>query len=110
MKTVFSRTIPLVFSPFALAAAVLSLSPLPAQAASGGINVATLTQPLAAPKQEIIGEALWKCAGDRCVAANSGGRHAMTCQRVAKKFGEVARFNAGGSELSADDLAKCNGK
>lgn len=105
MKTALSRALPLALLPLAL-----SLTPVTAHAASGGVNVATLAQPLAAPKQEIIGEVLWKCAGDRCIAANAGSRPAMVCQRVAKKFGAVARFTVAGTELSAADLAKCNGK
>ena len=106
MKTVFSRAIPLAI--FAHLAAI-SVSAAPAFAASGG-NVATLAQPLAAPKQQILGDVLWKCAGDRCTAANSGGRPVLACQRVVKEFGEVSRFASGAKEFSADDLAKCNGK
>lgn len=106
MKTVLSRAIPLAL--FAHVA-VVSISTAPAFAASGG-NVATLAQPLAAPKQQILGDVLWKCAGDRCTAANSGGRPVLTCQRVVKEFGEVSRFASGTKEFSSDDLAKCNGK
>jgi hypothetical protein len=112
MKTVLSRAIPPARSSllaiFAHVAAV-SFAAAPAFAASGG-NVATLAQPLSAPKQQILGDVLWKCAGDRCTAANSGGRPVLTCQRVAKEFGEVSRFASGTKEFSADDLAKCNAK
>lgn len=106
MKTVLSRAIPLAIIAHV---AALAFGAAPAFAASGG-NVATLAQPLSAPQQRILGDVLWKCAGDRCVAANSGGRPVLACQRVVKEFGEVARFASGTKEFSADDVAKCNGK
>lgn len=108
MATALSRAIPLAL--FAhLAAVSIVAAPAPALAASGG-HVATLAQPLAAPKQAILGEVLWKCAGDRCAAANAGGRPVLVCQRVVKEFGAVSGFTSGTKEFSADDLAKCNGK
>lgn len=110
MKTVFSRLTALVLSPMVLAAAVLSLSPIPAQAAATGSSIATLAQPLSAPRQEVVDGVLWKCAGDRCAAPRSESRPAVACQRVAKKFGEVARFSVAGNDVSAETLAKCNGK
>lgn len=109
MKAALSRVFPLVLAPLTLAAAVLSMTPTAAHAASGGYS-ATLTAPLDAPRQEVIGEVLWKCAGDRCSAGNMGGRPVLTCQKVAKEFGAVARFTSGAKEFSAEDLAKCNGK
>ncbi len=117
MRNVFSRlTSRTVFSgraffsgTFALAGAMLALTPAQVSAAPGGYN-ATLQQALAAPKQGILGDVLWKCAGDNCTAANAGSRPVVMCQRVAKKFGTVARFTAAGAELSADDLTKCNAK
>ncbi len=109
MKTAFSRVFPLALAPLTMAAAVLSMTPLAAHAASGGYS-ATLAAPLAAPRQEILGEVLWKCAGDRCSAGNMGGRPVLTCQKVVKEFGAVSRFASGAKEFSAEDLAKCNGK
>ncbi|MFM5930417.1 MAG: CC_3452 family protein [Novosphingobium sp.] len=109
MKTAVSRAFALVLMPLSLASAALPITASPALAANGGYT-ATLAAPLDAPKQKIIGEVLWKCAGDRCTAGNMGGRPVVTCQRVAKEFGEVSRFASGGKEFSAEDIAKCNGK
>ncbi len=111
MQHVFSQLTSRTFlsGAFALAGAMLAMTPAQVSAAPGGYN-ATLQQALTAPKQAIVGEVMWKCAGTGCAAASTGSRPVVMCQRVAKKFGTVARFTAAGAELSADDLAKCNAK
>jgi hypothetical protein len=80
-----------------------------AQAAPRGGSIAALTAPLAAPRQEIISGVLWKCAGEQCTAASEGSRPMLVCQRVAKIFGQVARFSTPAGELSSEELSRCNG-
>lgn len=108
MRTALSHTISRSLSALALAGAVMALSPAQALAGNGAGYSVTLAAPLSAPKQAIINEALWKCAGDTCVAAGNGSRPVLVCQQVARKFGEVAAFTAAGSALASEDLAKCN--
>lgn len=79
----------------------------PAHAATGGYSV-SLAAPLEAPRQEIINGVLWRCEGSSCVAAADGSSPANACARVVKKFGAVASFAAGGRELAADKLQRCN--
>ncbi len=109
MRTALSRstTFGLLASALALAGATLALTPAQAVAASQGFS-ARLSAPLAAPKQMIINEALWKCAGDACTAPGGGSRPVLVCQQVAKKFGEVAAFTSPMGTMSAEELAKCN--
>lgn len=93
-----------------IAAAGLALVGAQAQAAPrGGAYVAALATPLTSAKQEIISGVLWKCAGESCTAPAEGSRPMMVCERVAKKFGPLARFASPAGELSAEDLSRCNG-
>lgn len=92
-----------------LASFTITVTPAEA-AARGTVHVAALASPLAAPKREIVDGALWRCEGDRCSASVEGSRPVRICGRVAKKFGEVARFTSPEGDLPAEDLARCNGK
>lgn len=80
-----------------------------AQAAPRSGAFASLVTPLLQPKQEIVSGVLWKCDGERCAAASDGSRPLLVCQRVAKAFGQVARFSTPAGELSSDDISRCNG-
>jgi hypothetical protein len=80
-----------------------------AQAAPRSGAFAALVTPLLQPKQEIVSGVLWKCEGERCAAASDGSRPLLICQRVAKTFGQVARFSTPAGELSSDDISRCNG-
>jgi hypothetical protein len=82
----------------------------PVEAApSAGAYIATLAAPLAAPRREIIEGATWRCEGDRCAAPANGGRAMAVCGKVARKFGTITRFTSPQGELSAEQLARCNG-
>lgn len=94
----------------ALPAAALALVTTPAAAAPRGAYVATLAAPLAQPRQDVLDGALWKCVGDRCTAPDEGSRPVLVCSRVARKFGEVARFTAPDGDLAAEGLARCNAR
>jgi len=97
-----------LLSALALAGSVLALSPANAVAAGAAGYSARLTAPLSAPRTEIVGDVLWKCAGDRCLAADAGSRPVVMCQRIARKFGEVAEFHSAMGDLKTEELAKCN--
>ena len=94
----------------ALALAGSMLAQAPALASPAASYAVRLAQPLSGPKQAIIGEVLWKCADDRCTAADAGSRPLVMCQRVAHKFGEVAEFRSAAGDLAAAELAKCNAR
>lgn len=96
----------------ALPAAALALGAVgvPAHAAPRASYVATLAAPLSEPRQDVLDGALWKCVGDRCSAAAEGSRPVLVCGRVARKFGEVARFTAPEGDLAPEALARCNMK
>lgn len=80
-----------------------------AQAAARAGAFAALVTPLLQPKQEIVSGVLWKCEGERCAAASDGSRPLLVCRRVAKAFGQVARFSTPAGELSSEEISRCNG-
>lgn len=79
------------------------------QAAPRSGSFAALAAPLLEPRQEIVSGVLWKCQGERCAAASDGSRPLLVCQRVAKAFGQIARFSTPAGELSSEDISRCNG-
>jgi hypothetical protein len=79
-----------------------------AQAAERRGYSVTLAKPLEEAQREIISGAMWRCEGDRCAAPANGERVAALCGKVAKTFGEIARFEGPQGELDAAALAKCN--
>ncbi|MCW1383323.1 hypothetical protein OLX02_10855 [Novosphingobium sp. KCTC 2891] len=80
----------------------------PSHAATGYYSV-TLAAPLASPKRFVDGETPWSCTGAECTAPRNTSRPAIVCARVAKKVGAVTRFATPEGEMTAEDLAKCNG-
>lgn len=79
-----------------------------AQAAERASYSVTLAKPLDAPQREIVDGAMWRCDGSTCSAPANGERAATLCGKVARTFGEVARFEGPRGELDEAALAKCN--
>ena len=105
-----ARTLPRRY----LAAIALSMAAaattLPAQAARpAGAFSAQLTAPVSEPRRELLGEQVWRCAGDSCSARFDGSHPQRTCARVVQVFGPVVRFASPAGELSGEQLARCNG-
>jgi hypothetical protein len=71
--------------------------------------VATLSAKLDAPKRTVVNGVVWNCAGDTCVGPVDGSRATTSCAKVVREFGQVAAFATPKGELSAEDLARCNG-
>ena len=69
---------------------------------------AKLATAVAAPKDKIIGDVVWKCVGDACSAPADGARPLNTCIKVAKSFGQLTSFTGPKGEFSVDDLQRCN--
>ena len=89
-----------------VAAAALSV---PAFAADGpGHYRAELSAP--AEKAKIVaGGLLWVCEGSQCRAGKDNSRPLTVCRKLARETATVVRFSVAGSELPADELARCNG-
>lgn len=71
---------------------------------------AKLAAPVDGEQRAVLGDTLWTCAGDSCTAPRDTSRPQITCERLAKKFGEVTTFTTPKGALEADKLASCNKK
>jgi hypothetical protein len=81
----------------------------PAEAAPGGVYAAILVSPLAEPRREIVDGMIWRCEGNHCTAPADGARLQSICSKVTRKFGLLSHFTSPQGELTAAQLARCNG-
>ena len=86
----------------------ITAGPAHAQGPTKGY-VATLTAKLDAPKRSVVNGVVWNCAGNTCTGPVDGSRAATSCAKVGRQFGEIAAFATPKGDLSAEDLARCNG-
>ncbi len=98
------RSPALLLSTLALALAPTAIS---AQAPSARF-VAELATPTA-ETHVVAGGVVWRCEATRCTAPFNGSRAARMCTQLGRELGPVARFEANGVALNADELARCNG-
>lgn len=86
----------------------VATSSSPLQAAGGAYYTATMASETEA-QSRVLGGVAWTCQGTTCVANKGSARPLRICRGLARKMGEVASFKANGEEISAEELAKCNG-
>ena len=70
-----------------------------------------LAQPVAEHTRVIAVNTLWNCDGDTCLARPNHAATVRSCRQFVREAGDV-RVTAYGSEanqLTADELARCNG-
>jgi hypothetical protein len=53
---------------------------------------------------------VWKCSPGGCTAGKSNSRPATDCAALARQVGSLTRFSAGGREIPAEALEKCNAR
>ena len=103
---------PIRFSAFLIIAAAIPVASVAvagqAIAAPAGWS-ATLREPLAQPRHDIVNSVVWTCSGAQCSAPAQDSRAQIVCRKVVQKFGPLARFASPAGEMSVEDLAKCNG-
>ena len=70
-----------------------------------------LSAPLAEPTRVIAQSTIWNCDGDTCVARPSHASSVRACRQFLRQAGDVRVIAYGpeGGELSAEELARCNG-
>jgi hypothetical protein len=112
MYTAILRPLPraLLIGTLALAGTIgsFAVTTAPAHAAPRGIYDVTLAKPVETPRREIVNGAMWRCEGAQCTAEANGERALSVCGKVARQFGEVARFEGPQGELDGEALARCN--
>ncbi len=71
-----------------------------------------LSAPVAEGTRVIAQNAIWNCEGDTCVARPSHAVSVRACRQFVREAGDVrvTAYGTEGRELSADELARCNGE
>jgi hypothetical protein len=86
----------------------VATSAAPVQAAGAPYYTAVLSAPASETRAVTDGVA-WACKDATCVANKTTARPLRVCRALNRKFGEVATFKVDGQEITAEELAKCNG-
>ena len=94
-----------------LVAAVVSASFAGAAYARDQVFTVKLAAPVAESTRVIAQNTLWNCEGDTCIARADHAVSVRACRQFVREAGDVRVIAYGpeGSQLSADELARCNG-
>lgn len=85
----------------------IAASAAPVNAAAPAYYAATFSAPVS-ESRAVAGGVAWACEGSTCVANKASARPLRVCRGLNRKFGEIATFKVDGTDLAADELAKCN--
>ena len=100
---------PVALVALGFAATTAALVSAPSQAADSKVHYrASLAQPVAAAREEIVRGVMWRCVGDACIGTKGRSRPVIDCRRFVAEFGAVTAFSAKDEALAADELAQCN--
>jgi hypothetical protein len=93
-------------------AAVLSAGLAAPALARDPVFTIKLQAPLAEPTRVIAQNTIWNCEGDTCSARPSHAATVRSCRQFVREAGDVRVIAYGpqGDELSADEIARCNGE
>lgn len=97
------------FASFSTAFLLISATTTPAFAAAPAYRLVPAAA-VASVQSVVVGETLWRCGPNGCVAGESTSRPAVVCAQAARKVGKIESFTANGTAFSAEELAKCNEK
>ena len=86
----------------------VATSGAPLNAAGAPYYSATLAAPASETRAVADGVA-WACKDATCVANKTTARPLRVCRGLNRKFGEIATFKVDGQDITAEELAKCNG-
>lgn len=96
-----------------LAALVFVAAPAVAQSPAAPASTrAILADAATAPSsgRTIVDGATWRCEGSTCTTTGGSNQPATrACRRVVAKIGRLTEFSWKGTQLSAQELATCNG-
>jgi len=91
-------------------AAALSLSFVSPALARGEVFTVKLEAPVAEQTRVIASNAIWNCEGDTCVARPTHSASVRECRQFVRESGaRVISYGPEGSELTSDEIARCNG-
>lgn len=91
-------------------AAVLSTAFVGAANAGDTVFTAKLEAPAEASRVITL-NTVWSCEGDTCSARPNHASTVRSCRQFAREVGgRVVAYGPAGAELSADEIARCNGE
>jgi hypothetical protein len=98
-----------VIRSFVLAAVISAGLAAPAFARDPVFTV-KLEAPVTEQTRVIAQNTIWNCEGDTCLARPSHAATVRSCRQFVREAGaRVVAYGPVGDELSADELARCNG-
>ena len=94
-----------------VAAAVISAA-FVAPAMARDLYTIRLAAPVAEQTRIIALNAIWDCNGDTCVARADHGANVRSCRQFVRQADglRIVSYGTEGDQLSADELARCNGE
>lgn len=94
-----------------VAAAVISAA-FTAPAFARDLYTIKLSAPVAEQTRIIALNTIWDCNGDTCVARADHGANVRSCRQFVRQSNglRVASYGNETDQLSADELARCNGQ
>ena len=94
-----------------VAAAIISAA-FVAPAFARDVYTIRLAQPVAEQTRVIALNTIWDCNGDTCVARADHGANVRSCRHFIRESNglRIASYGAGDDQLSADEVARCNGE
>ena len=93
-------------------AAVLSAGFAAPALARDPVFTVKLEAPVSEPTRVIAQNAIWNCDGDTCLARADHAVSVRACRQFVREAGDVrvVSYGTDGRELSADEIARCNGE
>lgn len=93
-----------------LLAAALTVGFAGAAYARNAVFTAKLETPVAEQTRVIAQHTLWSCSGDTCLARPTHAASVRACRQLQREVGgRIVAYGPEGGELSADEIARCNG-
>jgi hypothetical protein len=75
------------------------------------VFTAKIEAPVAETTRYIASNTIWTCEGDTCRARPNHGASVRACRQFVRESGaRVISYGPEGGELSADEIARCNGQ
>lgn len=96
----------------ALVAALLTASLAGAAYARDQVFTLRLAQPVAENTRVIALNSVWTCSGDTCTAHVNHDASVRSCRQFVRQAGgaQILSYGPEGAQLSADEIARCNGQ
>lgn len=92
-----------------LIAALFGLGLSGAAFARDQVFTVKLATPVAEQTRVIAQSTIWNCEGDTCIASASHAVTVRNCRQFVREAGPVVSYGPVGGELTADEIARCNG-